>query len=146
MTLLTRTTLPTILNRNSNASNRWRSLLLLKFCKCRNISTKLLKTREQWLQRGNTTTMQRITLKEAGSHSLWNLGFAVHYGDEQFLYTASYLCLLFFFFYPNQIFLIAMIHLVAGWFGLRIKTLYIRIFWNINGENEQETHFWNGSA
>lgn len=144
MTLLTRTTLPTILNRNSNASNRWRSLLLLKLCKCRKEHQH--KTREQWLQRGNTTTMQRITLKEAGSHSLWNLGFAVHYGDEQFLYTASYLCRrLLFFFYPNQIFLIAMIHLVAGWFGLRIKTLYIRIFWNINGENEQGTHFWNGS-
>ena len=33
------------------------------------------------------------------------------------------------------------IHLVAGWLGSRLKTLYISIFWNVSVENKWELYF-----
>lgn len=36
-------------------------------------------------------------------------------------------------------------HQEFGWYVSRIKTLYMRIFWNFNGENERKIKFWNQS-
>lgn len=34
------------------------------------------------------------------------------------------------------------IHLMAGWLGSRLQTLYIRIFWNMNRVNEWKNVLW----
>ena len=67
------------------------------------------------------------------------VSFAMVYGmSSSYMYTVLYICVFFHFAFFAQNQMLVTIHLVAARLVSRLKTLYIRIFWNVNGENELE--------
>ena len=96
-----------------------------------------MKVKKYWQKTNNinTTLMTKVKIQE--QHNSWwimdNYVLSLLSVFQSFL-----LC-----FALKQMF---MIHLIVSMLDFRLKTLDIRILWNLTGVNERETHFRNRSC